>query len=128
MRNTQFEDQETKAQVGQRLSNDNAVDVNVQYHEGRISEFRGQAQRHCPRSRMSPTIGSDAGCLSVGDTWTPEGLLLKKSRLNVFYQFIDRRVRPRRLSGVQSCGVHHPRSDNDTFGVRWVNAAGGGDA
>jgi len=124
--NTQFADQALTLRTGYRWSTQADSDVLVQYHRGDEIGIPGSGTAPLP-ARADVTY-EDAHRLLVGfhNRLVIDGAHWRTSRLNVYYQQIERSVR---IDGFPDGPLLKitPRGRHDTLGARWLNQLEWGD-
>jgi len=118
--NSQFRDSHTKAGMGVKLNSMNVTEVEGQYFEaGNVG---------IPGKGLSLPSGADVtyptttlSLINLTHTFTPEDLLLAESRVNLFYQKIERQVRIDHFLENSSLTENCSGADHETLGVKWQN-------
>lgn len=127
MRNSQFTDYQTALRLGQSINDWNLTEAQAQYYEGRDIGIPGAGTAPLPVYADVTYPRIRRGLLSLKHTFSPEGPVFEKSELNVYYQFIDRRVLIDNYPASAPLAEVKPQADHDTYGTRWQNILALGD-
>lgn len=123
--NSQYEDYGTRLR-GRFVVDENNLDVNFQYYEGRDIGIPGSGTAPLPAAadvtyesvvRRMVSISDDLG--SPGNTW-------RNSKIMVFMQDIERNVRIDNYAASSPLLSTYPSAKHETRGGRWINLFGTG--
>lgn len=121
VRNSQFEDRQTKLALGCRLSETCRSEVNIQYFLGKDIGIPGSGTAPLPSAADVTYPETERGLISLVTTCDPRGGVLKESGVNLYYQYIDRRVRIDNFPALHPMHAVCPWADHDTCGIKWQN-------
>lgn len=118
--NSQFRDAYGKAAVGCRWSDLNTTEFQAQYFEGRNIGIPGKGLS-LPEGPDVTYPRTSRALLHLTHTLSPESGSLSESRLNLFYQKIQRRARLDDFPAAAPLAENRPGADHATWGLKWQN-------
>ena len=133
IQNSQFQDRQTQANFGLKISDHHVFEARYQNFSALDVGIPGGDAFPTTATAVYPTttrILADAAW-----TWRPASSLLKESKLNAYYQPIERRTKlvPNSASTIQNHPTDstkqismtpmaiYPEADHDVYGARWQN-------
>jgi hemoglobin/transferrin/lactoferrin receptor protein len=119
--NTQFQDNGTHLRAGYKASRFYRVEGNVQYFRGRDIGIPGSGTSTLPAAADVTYRDATRGMVSLVNTFLPGGDSFKESRLNLYYQYIERDVVVDRFSAANALQEITPTGKHDTYGAKWFN-------
>jgi len=126
LHNSQFRDVYGRFGSGYRWNEGNETQVNVQVMEGRNIGIpgKGLALSEGPDATY-PVTRRVLGSLS--HTLTPDSRILTRSRVNLFFQEVDRNVLLDAFPAAASMESAEPGADHSTWGANWTSHLALGD-
>ncbi|MDD4873023.1 MAG: TonB-dependent receptor [Kiritimatiellae bacterium] len=121
--NTQFMDSESKLRFGQKIGEHDVFTANIQYFEGRDIGVPGGGTAPLPSAADVTYEAAERGLFSVAYTTTPNGRYFRKSSLDLYYQYIERRVNIDHFPASSPIFAVKPEGRHDTYGSKWINIA-----
>lgn len=115
--NSQYRDYNFNTALGAKINPINTTQVQVQYFEGEEIGIPGKG--------LSLPTGPDVTypettrtLVNLTHTLTPDSALIPESKINLFYQKIERRVRLDNFPGGPVAEIR-PQADHETWGLKW---------
>ena len=120
VRNTQFADQALSLRTGRRWAAEADSDVLVQMHRGEDIGVPGSGSAPLPARADVTYEQAHRWLVALDNRLLIDGAYWKTSRVNLYFQQIERRVR---IDGFPEGPVRsiHPVGRHDTLGARWLN-------
>ena len=119
--NSQFRDSQTALKLGERWNEWHTTEAQVQWFDGRNIGVPGSGNAPLPvyADVTYPRIGRRL--FQLQHTFTPDNPVLEKSFLNLYYQYIERRVLIDNFPPAALLLEVTPGADHDTVGATWQN-------
>ncbi|WP_022666016.1 TonB-dependent receptor plug domain-containing protein [Desulfospira joergensenii] len=126
LHNSQYRDVYGRFGTGCQWNAENETEINIQVMEGRNIGIpgKGLALSEGPDATY-PLTRRILG--SVTQTLTPEGSVLTRSRLRLFFQEVERKVRLDAFPSSAALVSAEPGADHATLGLNWTNHLSLGD-
>ena len=121
VRNSQFEDYQSKLKVGRKLNDLNTTEGQFQYYEGKDIGIPGSGTAPLPTAADVTYPYVRRGLFNVVHTYNPQHTLLTDSRLNLYYQYIDRRALIDNFPAAAPVNDIFTAADHETYGGKWEN-------
>ena len=125
VRNSQYDDYGTRLR-GRFVVNENNLDINFQYYEGREIGIPGSGTAPLPAAADVTYESVVRRMLSVSDDLGSPGNTWKNSKVMVFMQDIERNVRIDNYPASSPLQSAYPSAKHQTQGGRWINLFGAG--
>ncbi|NLB54681.1 MAG: TonB-dependent receptor [Lentisphaerae bacterium] len=125
--NTQFRDNYTKIRLGHKLNDDFEVTANLQFYEGHEIGIPGTGTAPLPAVADVTYPITRRSMLSLTGSYDHNGDLFENSKLHVYYQEIDRRVRVDNFPASSPIVEMYPKADHKTYGALWTTLMSVGD-
>lgn len=120
VRNTQFDDLAITVRTGYRWSESADTDLLVQFHRGDDIGIPGSGSAPLPAQADVTYEGAERLLVGLNHRLSVDGVHWQSSRLNVYFQQIERRVRIDNFPGGPIRKIT-PVGRHDTWGGRWLN-------
>jgi hemoglobin/transferrin/lactoferrin receptor protein len=120
--NSQFQDQGLNLKAGYRWNALHQTRMQYQFHEGREIGIPGRGEASLPAAADVTYPKTHRMLMDLSHGFTPEGGLLKRSDLTLFYQRIDRKVRIDKLPNATGMNEILPSALHETLGLKWIHA------
>lgn len=121
MRNSQFEDYQTKLVMAQKWNECNSTEANFQYYEGQDIGIPGTGTAPIPAAADLTYPAIRRGLVNITHTYAPDGEYYKQSVFNIYYQYIDRRAQLDNFPLVSPVEQINPGANHYTYGTKWQN-------
>ena len=121
MRNSQFEDYQTKLVVAQKWNDCNTTEANLQYYEGQDIGIPGTGTAPIPLAADLTYPAIRRGMVNITHRYRPDFTYYKQSVFNVYYQYIDRRAQLDNFPAVSPMAQINPGANHYTYGTKWQN-------
>lgn len=121
MHNSQFVDYESKLKTGYKLTDTQTAEGQLQYYQGDEVGIPGSGTAPLPQAGDVTYPVIRRGLANIVHTYQPDSDIYKESKLNVYYQFIDRRVRIDNFPPASPLVEIKPEADHNTAGTTWTN-------
>ncbi|MBI9090195.1 MAG: TonB-dependent receptor [Desulfobacterium sp.] len=115
--NSQYRDTSFNTALGARVNPVNTTQVLVQHVKGEEIGIPGKGLS-LPTGPDVTYPGTSRTLVNLTHTLTPDSPLISESRINLFYQKIERRVRLDHFPGGPVTEVR-PQADHETWGLKW---------
>lgn len=120
VRNTQYADQALSLRLGYRWTPDAETDVWVQYHRGEDIGIPGTGSAPLPTQADVTYKEARRWLVNLNNRLVVDGPYWKTSRLNLYYQHIERKVQIDNFPEGPIQAIR-PTGRHDTLGARWLN-------
>lgn len=120
IQNSQFRDNNLNAGMGAKLNSMNVTEIQSHYSEAGNVGIPGEGLS-LPSGADVTYPATSLSMLNLTHTFTPEAILLKESKLNLFYQKIERQVRIDNFPAASSLTENISGADHETWGLKWQN-------
>lgn len=125
MHNSQFRDNQSRLKLGLKWNERNRTEAQIQYFEGHNIGIPGSGTGALPPAADVTYPVIRRVLYNLVHTYAPDGPVFKISRLNLYYQTIDRRVVvdgfPPSTPPPPAPVKIQPGADHDTLGTKWLN-------
>ncbi|MBE9573395.1 MAG: TonB-dependent receptor [Proteobacteria bacterium] len=121
MHNSQFRDRQTTFNLGYKVNESNKLELKTQYFVGKEIGIPGTGNAPLPKAADITYPATRRKLFNLAYTLSPEGFACKESKITVYNQSIDRRVRIDHFPASHPALLMTPNADHDTLGMKWQN-------
>lgn len=118
--NSQFRDHHAKAGMGLKWNSMNVTEIKGQYVEAKDVGIPGKGLS-LPSGPDVTYLKAALSLLNMTHTFTPEQGVLRESRLNLFYQKVQRQVLIDHFPESAPLNENSPGADHKNWGFKWRN-------